>query len=217
VARRFWAVAVGSALLVALMAGSATAKGASWIRVQGPGLAKPLILFPVGPSDPLWPLMVDTGFWAEVCHTGSCTPGSVRSGRPSANLGPRYTLTYRMNLVPGGRDIVQYVYPFAWPRPVSYMPPGQKTWQGSNGPTDGGWYGAPARLRWVWADLGLPATLTDAMRTPSASPAPTKAIAHGGSLVPWIAVLAVVVAGAAGMAFLGVRRRPRHAVPGTEY
>ncbi len=206
-ARRFWAVAVGSALLVDLTTLGATAKGASWVRVQGPGLARPVTLQPgSGTSDELWPLMADTGFWDEACNSGRCGPGPVRSRRPTESLGPRYTLSYRMDLG-GTHDVVQYVYPFAWPRPVTYMPPGQVYMTGYR--TDGGWYIARPSLRWMWSDLGLPATLAEATQTPSPSGVPTKAVAHDRSLVPWVVGLLLLFAATVSLALVRIRRHPQ--------
>jgi hypothetical protein len=42
-------------------------------------------------------------------------------------------------------DIVQYVFPYAQPRPVTYMPPNQAYW--GNARTEGAWFAGDVSLR----------------------------------------------------------------------
>ena len=66
--------------------------------------------------------------------------------RPVGTLGPRYRVTY---VVPGPNGIrsrvVQDVYPFAKPTPLTYMRPGQLYW--GKRQTLGGWYRTHALAR----------------------------------------------------------------------
>ena len=62
--------------------------------------------------------------------------------------------------MPGPNDIqsriTQYVYPYAKPRPLSYLKPGQAFWDGRK--AHGGWYRATAALKRALVRSGLPAT-----------------------------------------------------------
>src|SRR5262249_4110389 len=85
------------------------------------------------------------------------TPDPTVARRPATRLGPRYVVVY---LVPGPNDIqshvVQYVYPYAKPTPVTYMKPGQRFWGARQ--AHGGWYRAGPALKRVLVRAGLPAT-----------------------------------------------------------
>ena len=167
---------------MSLFATAALAKGASSAVIQGPGLAHPLTIVPPESGvDQLLPLMHDSGFWLEAC--GHCR--GVVSRQPSGDLGPRYTVTYAMGLetTTPSNQVVQYVFPFAQPQPVTYMP-------------GGGWYVAHPRLKGLLFNLGLPATVAEATQISGyilrhrgvATAAP-----HGSS-VPWVALVALIAA-----------------------
>src|SRR5438874_12171353 len=70
-----WVGSVGvvAALALSFLAAPASAKGASKILIQGPGLLRPITVEP-GEStstDQLWPLMIDSRFFLGLCH-GRC-------------------------------------------------------------------------------------------------------------------------------------------------
>ena len=136
----------------------ALAKGASEARIVGPGLSGPIQLG--GPGEPgsggqLADIAMSAGFFAAVFGQ---TPDPIAVDRPAGPLGPRYTITYVMPGPDNQRsELVQDVYPYAKPYPVTYTEPGQRFWTTER--THGGWYVAtwePLRDQLVAA--GLPAT-----------------------------------------------------------
>ena len=102
-------------------------------------------------------------------------------------------MTYTLPGPNGVEDTLrQDVYPYAKPRPVSYMKPGQRVFM--NQPTHGGWFVAAPSLKRMLVAAGLP-------ESPPAGGA--------GDPFPWrvialLAALGVLVVGA-----LGVRLRRR--------
>jgi hypothetical protein len=200
------------ALALSFLAAPASAKGASKIVIQGPGLVHPITV-EAGEStsaDQLWPLMIDSRFFLGLCH-GRCGSTSRLARRPSQGLGPRYTLTYTMNLDVRPHEVIQYVFPYARPNPVTYMPARQTFLQHHK--TGGGWFFAPERLERELITLGLPATAAEATSVaPSPTPIPTPG--QHGSAVLWIALGVVAVAFVVGMWVLfGSFRRGRSPEP----
>jgi hypothetical protein len=122
------------------------------------------------------------------------TPNPMLSTRPAGELGPRYTITYTMP-GPGGvtDELVQDLYPYAHPTPVTYLQPGQGYFGTEK--TVGGWYVASTTLKDELVAVGLP-------QGPPAG---------GGSGIPWtaieIAAAAIVTAAAALGAVLVARWR----------
>ena len=84
-------------------------------------------------------------------------PDPVVWKRPSGDLGPRYRIQYT---VPGPNNgaatLVQDVYPYAKPAPVTYMAAGLHFWGGNR--THGGWFLADPRLKAVLVHAGLPSS-----------------------------------------------------------
>lgn len=84
-------------------------------------------------------------------------PNPMLPSRPKGDLGPKYTITYT---VPGPNNdvftILQDVYPYASPAPVTYTEPGQKLFEGME--TRGGWFPAGHELKETLVSAGLPAT-----------------------------------------------------------
>jgi hypothetical protein len=141
---------------LALAAGAA-AKGPSAASITGPGIDGSLAIPGNGegaPDTPLGDLVQNSGFFAGMFGQ---SPDPMLADRPAGDLGPRFTVTYR---VPGpdGSDsrVVQDVYPYATPSPVTYMAPDQPFWSGDR--THGGWYLSSGNLT---TDIGLPATTPD--------------------------------------------------------
>ena len=187
------------ALAAALLPTAALAKGASEATIVGPGLSGPIELG--GSGEPgsggqLADIAQSAGFFAAVFAQ---TPDPMLDERPAGSLGPKYTVTYVM---PGPdnqqSELVQDIYPYAEPDPVSYTEPGQRFWTTEQ--TRGGWYVAswePLREQLVAA--GLPAT-------------PPALGGGDGDGFPWV-VIGVIAAvagliGAAVFAALHGRRRP---------
>jgi hypothetical protein len=172
------------ALLATLAAtGPAAAKGPSTASITGPGLAHGL---PVkgqgegGPGTPLGSLVQLGGFFPQVFRE---TPDPTTRARPRADLGPRYQILYRVPGLTGKSTIVQDVYPYAKPRPVTHMRAGQRIWSVDR--THGGWFVSNAGLKATLVDLGLPA---------SPPPPPSPPTAPRGGKFPWAWTIAGVVA-----------------------
>jgi hypothetical protein len=153
---RRYVVAAAVAAALALPA-VAAAKGPESAALYGPGLGRSLAIGgdgELGNSTPLGTLVNLGGFMAQMYGQ---SPDPTISARPKAVLGPRYRVVY---VVPGPNSIksrvVQLVYPYARPVPVTYMKPGQRFW-GSR-LTHGGWYRSSADLRKMLVRAGLPAT-----------------------------------------------------------
>jgi hypothetical protein len=145
-----------AATLVALVVPAlAAAKGPVSASISGPGLERALAIEGDGEGPgTLGSLATASGFFAQMFVQ---TPDPTVARRPVKTLGPRYVIVY---LVPGPNDIqshvVQYVYPYAKPTPVTYLKPGQRFWDGRQ--AHGGWYRARAALKRVLVRTGLPAT-----------------------------------------------------------
>jgi hypothetical protein len=199
--RRLVTVPALVALVVALVPTAALAKGASEAAISGPGLAKALELAGEGQpgAEQLERIAFESGFYPAVFEQ---TPDPMRDTRPDAALGPRYVVRYAMPGPNGELDtIVQDVYPYASPTPMTYVEPGQSYW--STEETRGGWFVAPTILTDLLVEAGLPETPpTDVGTQPSDSP---------WHVVLPIAVLAALAIVAAGLVTAVVRRRPQPA------
>ncbi|MGH3132397.1 MAG: hypothetical protein ACRDNY_01395 [Gaiellaceae bacterium] len=193
---------VAGMLGVVLFPNASPAKGPIQASVEGPGLGAPIRFGgweENGPATgaPLMEFAEAAGFFPAALGQ---EPSPLLPARPKGDLGPRYVVEY---LVPGpaGEEdrILQDLYPYATPDPVTYMAPGQSIF-GTHA-TRGGWFAAksPAAppLGYILAEAGLP-------KTP-----PTEG---DGSPFPWtiVAVLAVVGSALAlgAVATVLVRRRP---------
>jgi hypothetical protein len=144
-----------SALLIPF---AALAKGASEATVTGPGLAGPIELGgsgEPGSGQELGEIAEAAGFFAAVFGQ---SPDPMLAERSEGHLGPRYTITYVMPGPSGGEDeLVQDVYPYAEPHPVTYTKPAQRFWTTEE--TSGGWYVASySSLKEQLVAAGLPST-----------------------------------------------------------
>jgi hypothetical protein len=195
--RRTIALAAAAAALA--LPAAATAKGPDQATISGPGLSGAV---PIkgdgegGAGTPLGDLVQFGGYFPVVFGQ---QPDPRLKQRPAGDLGPRYTITYRVpGPASGPSRLVQYVYPYAKPDPVTFMPPGQRFWVTQR--TVGGWFDADVLLKRTLVRVGLP---------PS-PPSP------GGDGFPWRPV-GFSLAGAFALllavgAVLAVRRRERPAV-----
>ncbi len=183
----------------------AIAKGPSRAVIEGPGISSPIALpgpneATIGPE--LAALVMDsglfTGLWCRTCD------GRLRHS-PSEQLGPRYTITYAMTMTSdkGTRSnpLVQYVFPYAVPDPVTYVPPGQRFWMQA---TVGGWFIAGPKLRRLLIDLGVPSEA-------SAHPARVAGSNEGGMSMRTVVPVTVAVLILAALALV-VRRMCRRPV-----
>ncbi|OFW74526.1 MAG: hypothetical protein A2Y55_04090 [Actinobacteria bacterium RBG_16_68_12] len=184
------------ALLAVIAPTAALAKGASEAEIVGPGLDRPIVL--TGSGDlatvmPLAELVEAAGFYPAVFVR---SPDPMLDERPAGDLGRKYTITYVM---PGPNNdvdqLVQEVYPYAKPDPVTYTAPGQPFFGTEQ--TRGGWFVATSLLTDQLVAAGLPQN-------------PPAAVDDDGS--PWTltaGLVALAAALAAGMigAYV-IRRRP---------
>jgi hypothetical protein len=145
------------AALALALPGLAAAKGPESASISGPGLDRSLPITgagEMGSGTPLGALVDAGGFFAQMYGQ---SPDPTLPSQPNGTLGPSFRITY---VVPGPNGIrsrvIQQVYPYAKPSPVSYMAPGQSFW--GNKTTSGGWFRAPADLKKMLVSLGLPAT-----------------------------------------------------------
>jgi hypothetical protein len=135
---------------------AATAKEPTAATIEGPGLAAPLTIR--GSSDdadgsPLARLVVAGGVGAAMF--GHRIPDPMKPNQPAGELGPRYSVVY----VVGGPDGKDYrltgeLYPYATPRPLTFMEPGQPLFETFT--THGGWFVGGPKLKQALLDAGLP-------------------------------------------------------------
>jgi hypothetical protein len=143
-------------LLALALPAAALAKGASEATIEGPGLHGTITIpgsGEPGGGTPLGQIAELAGFFPSVFGQ---VPTATLPGKPSVQLGPRYVVRYTMPGPGTTSIIVQNVYPYAKPYPVTYTPPGQPFWGGQH--TVGGWYATTAELKIALEDVGLPET-----------------------------------------------------------
>lgn len=149
-------VSLAVALLGILAPPVAHAKSASQATIAGPGIDQPIEITGEGDvgGSVLMQIAEGAGFFGAVFGQ---SPDPMLDARPAGSLGPRYTVTYVMPGPSSGLDtIVQDVYPFAKPAPVSYTRPGQRFWTTER--THGGWYVAASSLEHDLVAAGVPVT-----------------------------------------------------------
>jgi hypothetical protein len=196
------AAAVALALVLAL-AGPAQAKGIQSATIIGPGLDEPINVD--HPDDSKLPAL--TGFWEVM--PGQPAPPALTDKVPTKQLGPRYTITWRlMTDTDETTEIRQNLYPDAVGGPLVHTAAGQRIFDAD---TVNGWYSAPATLRDMLRSLGVP--LANATRSAgSSATTPQGAPAPSSDDSPWPVVI-VVAAGAMALAGVGgavtVRRARR--------
>jgi len=147
---------VAGALIAALVLPAlAAAKGPESASLSGPGLSRSLAVVGEGEGGTGTPLgaLVDLGGFFPQMYGQSPDP-TLRT-QPKGSLGPAYKITY---VVPGPNSIkshvVQDVYPYAKPVPLTYMKPGQSFWGTKR--TLGGWFRASTGFKRVLVQAGLP-------------------------------------------------------------
>ena len=211
---RMWMAAGACAMALAgavASAGPAWAKGIESATISGPGLDHPLDVTP--PNGDGGRLAGLTGFWDAM--PGQPSPPTFTKQAPPGQLGPRYTITWRLMTGPEETTAIrQDLYPDAAGGPLVHTPAGQRIFEGK---TVGGWYAAPFTLRDVLGSLGVPvadAAPAKAGKVSAATPEEASAAASNGW--PWpaviIAVTAVVALAGAGGAVVVHRARRRERV-----
>ena len=154
------------ATIALLSPAAALPKGASEATIEGPGLDG-AVTIPgdgEGGGTTLGRLVELSGFFPSVFEQ---TPNPMLDTKPNVTLGARYVVRYVMPGPEGQESIlVQHVYPYAKPYPVSYTKPGQPFWGATSQDaaarrdgqhTFGGWYASTAELTQTLAAVGLPA------------------------------------------------------------
>jgi hypothetical protein len=187
--RKLLVLATVGTLAALAAAAPAPAKGPTAASMTGPGLdhAVPVKgMGEMGPGTPLGSLVQFGGFFPQVFGQ---SPDTTTRARPTGDLGPRYRVVYRMPGPSGTSTVVQDVYPYAKPSPVTHMRAGESFWGGAR--THGGWFVSEAGLKAALVRAGLPTS-------PPAAPS-------GGSF-PWAWTGAGAFA-AALLLGLAVRRR----------
>ena len=146
---------IAAALLALALPAIATAKGPVSAFVSGPGLERGLAITGDGETvgTPLGTLANASGFFPQMFGQ---SPDPTLAVRPSGKLGLRYKVVY---VLPGPNGtssrVVQLVYPYAQPRALTYMKPGQAFFEVEQ--THGGWYRASPALKRVLVRAGLSA------------------------------------------------------------
>jgi hypothetical protein len=145
--------------LIWISAASAVAKGPDQAVVSGPGIDQPIVVRSpgtptIGPD--LAALIESSGIlnqlWCATCR-------DLSNKHPTGDLGPMYLVRYRVPSLIGGptRWVEQRTYPFAQPRPLTFVAPGQPFWHQR---TAGGWYEASARMQHILVGIGVPSGST---------------------------------------------------------
>jgi hypothetical protein len=186
-------------LATAVLPASAQAKGPAAASIDGPGAGGGITFEGDEGSGPLGALTQQAGFFPAAFGQ---EPNPMLQSRPKGDLGPRYTITYR---VPGPHNeadqIRQDVYPYAQPAPVTYMRPGQPFFGTET--TRGGWFQADPALKRTLVAAGVPTN-------PPASPSTSGSSSDFPTI--YVSLLTVLLLAALGTAaaFL-IRRRARPA------
>jgi hypothetical protein len=195
-------------LLAAVVAGlavatAAQAKGPIAATIDGPGPSGGISLGgngEPGSGAPLGNLADQSGLFPAAFRQ---SPDPMLADRPTGDLGPRYTITYRLP-GPNGEEstIRQNAYPNAQGGPVTYTAPGQRFFGTES--TRGGWYRAAPALKATVLQAGQPRA------APSGGSASEDS---GGTTFAnfWPAIVAVLLIGLAPLLALLARLRVRAA------
>lgn len=147
------------AIVALALPGTASGKGASAATMRGPSGT---ITFTSGDErngpTQLSQLADRSGLYPALFREEQL-PDPLLASRPKGDLGPKYTITWTMpTSSTDAVKILQDVYPYAKPGPVTYMAPGQKVFDSK---THGGWFRAGPELKDTLVSAGLPATFSE--------------------------------------------------------
>jgi len=164
----------------------AAAKGPSEGSISGPGFSKTVKVMNDGSGgSPGGDLTQASGFFPAAFGQ---SPDPMLDGKPTGELGPRYTIIWTVPTGGPTFQIRQQAYPYARGGAVSYMKPGQPIFDMT---TRGGWYRGP-ELKQTLVGLGL------AVRAPS-----------GSDGMNWTLVALLAALGAVAAAAIVLWRRQR--------
>jgi hypothetical protein len=191
-----------------ILATPAQAKGPVAATIDGPGTGGGISLGgngEPGSGAPLGNLSDQAGLFPAAFGQ---TPDPMLAERPKGDLGPRYTVTYRLPGPNGGESTIrQDLYPYARNGPVTYTAPGQRFFGTER--TRGGWFQASPELKDTLVKAGLPAR---AGGQPAAAPGPSSSGDDATGLADlWPAFGAALVLGLTALVSVLVRRRERAA------
>jgi hypothetical protein len=148
---------LGTLVGALVLAASAHAKGPVSATIDGPGTGGGISIGgngEPGSGAPLGNLSDQAGLFAAAFGQ---TPSPMLEARPTGDLGPRYTIAYRLPGPNGGESTIrQDLYPYAKSGPVTYTAPGQPFFDTER--TIGGWYQASPALKDTLVKAGLPAS-----------------------------------------------------------
>jgi len=138
--------------LLALVPGTAHAKGAQDATVTGPGLAQPLRF---ATHEAASELGQKAGLYEGLFESNH---GAPAASAPPGVLGPRYVAEYRLAGPDDPVEVRQELYPFAAGGAVTYTAPDQRLF-GDDERSIGGWFRAGAGLTdlLVWTGVPVPA------------------------------------------------------------
>ena len=193
-------------MLLSAWAPAASAKlGFDQVTLTGPGLRSPVQLRP-DPEDfaDVMVVVEHSGFYKQL----ACQRCASRMTVPwPDDLGPRYVLTYAMPSSFGPNDevltrdlVVQYVYPYAEPDPVTFMPPDQQSPGGWK--SVGGWFVADQALTRELEVFGARAPRNEGISDPAADQVAGRQFITASTVL--VALVAVVI-----LASLARRQRRR--------
>jgi hypothetical protein len=161
-----------AAVVLALAAEPAAAKGPIGVSITGPGLVTPIVLRPGRLDDPttaaaaesqqrqLEELIDGSGLWGQFAWSDADPPPSP--SKPAGDLGTRYRLKWSIPGLGASTETDDVLVQDAYVRPgavaVFFTPKGQPLYDG--GTTLGGWHSAPPTMTRLLADLGVPSAAT---------------------------------------------------------
>jgi hypothetical protein len=182
------------------LAATAGAKGPIAGTIDGPGTGGGISLGgdgEPGSGGPLGTFAQEAGFFPALFVQ---TPDPMLDARPKGDLGPRYTVTYRLPGPNGTEETIrQDLYPYAPAGPVTYTEPGQRFFETRT--SHGGWYQASPHLKTLLVGAGLP----------SSAPSGGSSDDGFGFNDVWLPVAIAILLALAALSAVIVRRRPRAA------
>jgi hypothetical protein len=190
------------AAVALVLPSAALAGGPSSASIQGPAFPTTTLSWNGQDASHFWQLAEAAGFFPAAFGR---SPDPTLRQQPEGDLGPRYTITWVLPTSPVKSTLHQDIYPYAKPRPLTYMARGQSFELGS---THGGWYVAGAELTQALVSVGLPA------QPATGGGGATQPRATGGSRLSTFSVAGIATAGTMALALallvaIRVWRRPR--------
>jgi len=168
-------ILAGLVVLAVAVPGTALAKGPADARVDGPGLAQPLVLGWDSDGPELTALIDATGFW-------QLSEAAVPTARAD-DLGDRYLVSYTVHDEVGAQAaLALHAYPFATPDPLVYVPAGQAY---PLGIVPEGWRTSTAALT-TWFETTAPSQPAVTSAADLATRSEEQAAVPGSSTIPWL-------------------------------